>query len=30
MSMTYQFLNKQVQGPVAWIEYNNPPRNAVN
>ena len=30
MSMTYQFLNKQIQGPVAWIEYTNPPRNAVN
>ena len=28
--MTYQFLNKQIQGPVAWIEYTNPPRNAVN
>ena len=28
--MTYRFLNVKDQGPVAWIEYDNPPRNAVN
>ena len=27
--MTYRFLNEQLRGPVAWIEYNNPPRNAI-
>ena len=28
--MSYRFLNVQIQGPVAWIEYSNPPRNAIN
>jgi len=28
--MTCQFLNIDAQGPAAWIEYNNPPRNAIN
>jgi enoyl-CoA hydratase/carnithine racemase len=28
--MTYRFLRLETQGPVAWIEYCNPPRNAVN
>jgi enoyl-CoA hydratase/carnithine racemase len=28
--MTYQFLRLETRGPVAWIEYCNPPRNAVN
>jgi enoyl-CoA hydratase/carnithine racemase len=28
--MTYQFLRLVGQGSVAWVEYHNPPRNAVN
>ena len=28
--MTYQFLRLETRGPVAWIEYCNNPRNAVN
>ncbi|MHA1553612.1 MAG: enoyl-CoA hydratase/isomerase family protein [Alphaproteobacteria bacterium] len=28
--MTYQFLKIDVQGPAAWIEFDNPPRNAIN
>ncbi|HET7239288.1 MAG TPA: enoyl-CoA hydratase/isomerase family protein, partial [Terrimicrobiaceae bacterium] len=28
--MTYRFLKVEIQGPAAWIEYDNPPRNAVN
>jgi enoyl-CoA hydratase len=28
--MSYRFLNEEIRGPVAWIEYNNPPRNAIN
>jgi enoyl-CoA hydratase/carnithine racemase len=28
--MNYRFLNEQIRGPVAWVEYNNPPRNAIN
>lgn len=28
--MTYRFLKTDVRGPAAWINYNNPPRNAVN
>lgn len=28
--MTYRFLKIDVQGPAAWIEYDNPPRNAIN
>jgi enoyl-CoA hydratase/carnithine racemase len=28
--MTYRFLKITVRGRVAWIEYDNPPRNAIN
>jgi enoyl-CoA hydratase/carnithine racemase len=28
--MTYRFLKIDYEGPAAWIEYDNPPRNAIN
>lgn len=28
--MTHQFLKIETQGPAVWIQYDNPPRNAVN
>jgi enoyl-CoA hydratase/carnithine racemase len=28
--MACPLLNEQRRGPVAWVEYDNPPRNAIN